>query len=158
MNNLEIERKFLVDVTSWNALEKKQGDLYLQGYLGIDEDKAIRVRLAKGKGYLTIKGRSDTCAHPEYEYEIPFSDAQELIIAYCANSVEKVRYRIPVGKHVWEVDVFRGKNEGLIVAEIELNDPEEPFERPSWVGEEVTSNSRYYNASLSQNPLSTWQK
>ncbi len=118
MNNLEIERKFLVDEKLWNALEKKQGDLYLQGYLSIDEDKAIRVRLAKGRGYLTIKGRSDTCAHPEYEYEIPFSDAQELIISYCANSVEKVRYRIPVGKQFGKGMYSRGKMKGLLLPEL----------------------------------------
>lgn len=158
MHNLEIERKFLVNNEKWVVLEKPQGNLYIQGYLCIDEEKVVRVRSASGHGFLTIKGRSDTFSHPEYEYKIPLSDAEELISAYTKNTVIKRRYRIPAGNHTWEVDIFEGENEGLMVAEIELNDSGEMFEKPEWVGEEVTSDKKYYNAYLSLHPYSVWQK
>jgi adenylate cyclase len=158
MQNLEIERKFLVDANRWALIEKPVGETYIQGYLSIDEDKVVRVRIAGGRGFLTIKGRSDTLAHPEYEYGIPFSDATALISAYTKNTVIKRRYRIPAGNHIWEVDIFEGENQGLMVAEIELSDPGEMFEKPDWIGEEVTSDERYYNACLSWHPYSVWKK
>jgi CYTH domain-containing protein len=158
MNNLEIERKFLVDRGKWAGIEKPEGMNYQQGYLCIDEDKVIRVRVAGGNGFLTIKGSSDTFSHPEYEYEIPLSDAKKLISAYTGRVIKKRRFRIPSGNHTWEVDVFEGENEGLIVAEIELNSPEETFDLPAWIGKEVTSDKRYYNAWLSLHPFSDWPK
>lgn len=156
MRNLEIERKYLVDKKQWTNLEKPPGDLYVQGYLSIDDAKVIRVRVAKGCGFLTIKGRSETFSHPEYEYEIPLPDAQDLIKAYTDTIIQKRRHRVSVGDHLWEVDVFERENEGLIIAEIELNDPCESFELPTWLGEEVTSDKRYYNAYLALNPFSKW--
>jgi adenylate cyclase len=158
MKHLEIERKFLVDKEQWSLTSKPGGIVYVQGYLSIDKDKIVRVRVAGEKGFLTIKGVSDTFSHPEFEYTIPPGDARELIQMYAVTRIEKVRTRIPVGNHVWEVDEFLGENEGLLMAEIELESPEESFYRPAWLGEEVTGDGRYYNAYLSLNPFCTWQE
>jgi adenylate cyclase len=158
MKNMEIERKFLVNKEKWCSIEKSCGISYIQGYLTIDEEKVIRVRIAGDKGFLTIKGKTETFSHPEYEYSIPADDARELIQQYTSSRVEKVRTRIPVGNHVWEVDEFLGENEGLLMAEIELETPEEVFEMPEWAGEEVTGDNLYYNAYLSLNPFQTWQE
>jgi adenylate cyclase len=157
VKNLEIERKFLVDKAKWLMTSKPEGTNIMQGYLSIDVDKVVRVRIAGGKGFLTIKGKSETFSHPEYEYEIPPDDARELIQKYTATRVEKVRTRIPSGNHVWEVDEFHGENEGLLLAEIELASPEDDFERPEWLGEEVTGDKRYYNSWLSINPFGMWK-
>lgn len=156
MNNFEIERKFLVNKNQWLSLHKPLGLLYIQGYLSIDMEKVVRVRVASNKGFLTIKGNSNTCSHPEYEYEIPVADALVLLEKYTKRKVVKHRYRIPHGNHIWEVDVFEEENAGLIIAEIELNDAEEIFELPEWVGEEVTTDQRYYNANLSVLPYTKW--
>jgi adenylate cyclase len=156
MKNIEIERKFLVDQKKWSELVKPAGTSYIQGYLSIDDDKIVRVRVAGDKGYITIKGKSETFSHPEFEYAIPMDEALELIRLYTTTRVEKVRTRIPAGKHTWEVDEFHGENEGLLMAEIELNSPVEVFDMPDWVGEEVTGDSRYYNAYLSMHPFGTW--
>jgi adenylate cyclase len=158
MHHLEIERKFLVDNEKWTSLQKPAGDHYLQGYLSIDHEKVIRVRTAGYRGFITIKGASETFSHPEYEYEIPLADATELIQSYTRNTINKTRYRIPAGNHIWEVDVFEGDNEGLIIAEIELTALDEFFEIPGWAGDEVTSDKRYYNAYLSLHPFSAWTK
>jgi adenylate cyclase len=158
MKNMEIERKFLVHKDNWLRLSKPAGILYIQGYLGIDDDKIIRVRVAGEQGFLTIKGRSETISHPEYEYSIPADDARELMRQYTKNQVEKVRTRIPAGNHVWEVDEFHGDNEGLLMAEIELESPDDVFEKPAWLGEEVTGDKRYYNACLSIHPYGRWKK
>jgi CYTH domain-containing protein len=157
MKNTEIERKFMVDKKNWSALPKPPGVHYLQGYLSIDEDKVVRVRVAGDKGFLTIKGKSETFSHPEFEYAIPQDDAIELIQQFTTTQIEKVRTRIPTGNHIWEVDEFLGKNEGLLLAEIELENMEEAFEKPSWLGEEVTGDKRYYNAWLSLHPFRTWE-
>jgi CYTH domain-containing protein len=138
-------------------LDKPAGVRYLQGYLSIDENKVVRVRVAGDQGFLTIKGASDTFSHPEFEYEIPVAEAGELIQKYTKTRVEKVRTRIPAGNHVWEVDEFHGENEGLLMAEIELATPDDVFEKPHWLGEEVTGDRRYYNAWLSQHPFLTWK-
>jgi len=158
MKNLEIERKFLVDRKKWSLLAKPPGTEYLQGYLSIDEEKVVRVRVAGDKGFLTIKGKSETFSHPEFEYEIPVDDATELITQYTVSRVEKTRTRIPAGKHVWEVDEFHGENEGLLMAEIELESPDDQFNMPEWLGKEVTSDHRYHNSFLSINPYRTWQE
>jgi CYTH domain-containing protein len=157
MNNLEIERKFLVDKEKWSLIPKDNGTLYIQGYLSIDNDKVVRVRVAGEKGFITIKGKSTTFSHPEFEYPIPVGDAHELIRQYTSSQVEKIRTRVPAGNHVWEVDEFLGENEGLLMAEIELNSLDEVFEMPSWAGKEVTGDQRYYNSWLSLHPFRTWQ-
>jgi len=158
MNHLEIERKFLVDRDQWSLLVKPAGTRYLQGYLSIDDDKVVRVRAAGEKGFLTIKGKSDTFSHSEFEYEIPATEAAELIRQFATSRVEKVRIKIPKGKYVWEVDEFHGDNEGLLMAEIELENPEDVFEKPTWLGQEVTGDKRYYNAYLSLHPFRTWHE
>ncbi|MFZ4522305.1 MAG: CYTH domain-containing protein [Bacteroidales bacterium] len=157
MNNVETERKFLVDKIKWSLLPKPAGTIYIQGYLSIDSEKVVRVRVAGDKGFLTIKGRSDTISRPEYEYGIPATDAAELLQEFTKTLVEKVRTKITAGNHVWEVDEFHGENEGLLMAEIELESPEDAFELPDWLGEEVTGDRRYYNSYLSQNPFTTWK-
>jgi adenylate cyclase len=157
MKKFEIERKFLVDKKKWSLLPKPDGIRYIQGYLSIDDDKVVRARVAGDKGYLTIKGKSETFSHPEYEYEIPVEDAIALIENYTATRIEKVRTRIPAGNHMWEVDEFLGDNQGLLMAEIELETPDEHFEKPAWLGMEVTADQRYYNAYLSLNPFLTWK-
>lgn len=156
MQNLEIERKYLIDENRWSSLPKPTGSLYIQGYLSIDKEKIIRVRVAENKGFLTIKGHSDNYSHPEYEYEIPFTDALVLLEKYTKSKVVKHRYKIPHGNHTWEVDVFEGDNSGLIIAEIELKDAEETFDLPEWLGVEVTADQRYYNANLSVLPYTKW--
>jgi adenylate cyclase len=158
VKNMEIERKFLVDKEKWLSTVKPDGTSYLQGYLSIDQDKVVRVRAAGDKGFLTIKGKSETFSHPEFEYSIPLDDARELIQKYTATRVEKVRTRIPAGNHVWEVDEFQGENEGLFLAEIELESPEDVFDKPDWLGEEVTNDKRYFNAYLSRHPFKTWHE
>ncbi len=157
VKNMEIERKFLVDRAKWSLIAKPAGVTYVQGYLSIDDDKVVRVRTAGNRGFLTIKGKSDTFSHPEYEYEIPPDEALELIRQYTSSVVEKVRTRIPAGKYTWEVDEFHGANEGLLMVEIELDNPQAHFEKPAWLGEEVTGDKRYYNAYLSLNPFGTWK-
>lgn len=157
MHHLEIERKFLVRRDEWTKLARPAGITYIQGYLSIDDEKVVRVRVAGEKGFITIKGKSSTISHPEFEYEIPVADAKELLAKYTPNRIEKVRTRIPAGKHVWEVDEFHGENEGLLMAEIELESPEELFEKPTWLGEEVTDDKRYYNSWLSCHPFGTWR-
>jgi adenylate cyclase len=156
MKNLEIERKFLVDREQWSLVKKTKGIIYIQGYLSIDNDKVVRVRVAGEKGFLTIKGKSDTISRPEFEYEIPSGEAMEIIQKFTASRIEKVRTRIPSGIHVWEIDEFHGENEGLLIAEIELESQDAYFEKPIWLGEEVTGDKRYYNAYLSVHPFCEW--
>lgn len=158
MKNFEIERKYLVDHEKWLLTAKPAGISYLQGYLSIDEDKIIRVRVAGDKGFLTIKGKPATISHPEFEYPIPAEEARDILRLFTNRLVEKVRIRIQAGELVWEVDEFHGANEGLIMAEIELDSEDGLFEKPAWVGEEVTADERYYNAYLSQNPYKNWKK
>jgi CYTH domain-containing protein len=158
MKQLETERKFLVIRELWTTIEKPEAVPYIQGYLCIDEDKVIRARVAGSRGFLTIKGKSDTLSHPEFEYEIPSEEAFELIREYAAGRIEKTRTKIHFGKHLWEVDEFLGDNEGLLMAEIELDAPGEVFDMPGWAGEEVTGDRRYYNSYLSRVPYQLWEK
>jgi len=152
----EIERKFLVNIPLWEALEKPAGQIYCQGYIYSDADKTIRVRTNGAHAYLTIKGKTTGATRSEYEYAIPLQDAENLLDEFCQNLIRKTRYVIPFGKHTWEVDVFDGENKGLIVAEIELTDENEFFDLPPWVTEEVTADARYYNAHLVAHPFSAW--
>lgn len=154
--NIETERKFLMKPGLWD-LAKKEGAVYRQGYLLRSKTQTIRVRLVEGdKGYITIKGESRGATRQEYEYPIPANDAQELLNRFCAAIVSKKRYKIKVNDKLWEVDEFMGDNEGLLIAEIELEDEAEKFVLPEWVGEEVTEDARYYNSELSVNPYKNW--
>lgn len=153
---LEIERKFLVKKEIWQKAAKPSPDFYRQGYLYSDELKTIRVRITNTNAWLTIKGKTTGASRAEFEYEIPSPDAREILDNMTACSIEKYRYKLNVDGKLWEVDEFKGENEGLIVAEIELQSESESFILPDWAGEEVTHDSRYYNAALSKLPFSKW--
>ncbi|MFZ9004439.1 MAG: CYTH domain-containing protein [Robiginitalea sp.] len=155
---IEIERKFLVKGTGYRQ-EASSRIRILQGFFCTDPDRTIRVRCIGNHGFLTIKGRTfdQGTSRPEWEYEIPLVEAEELLALCIPDPVEKVRYQVLCGGHTFEVDEFSGANQGLVLAEVELQDKEEDFPRPSWLGREVTGDPRYYNSQLSQNPYSTWK-
>ena len=150
----EIERKFLVREGPWR---EAGSETYRQGYLSTVKERTVRVRTINDKGYLTVKGISVGASRQEFEYEIPFEDAEELLDSLCKKPlIEKNRYKLDHGGLTWEIDVFFVDNEGLIVAEVELQSEDQVFERPDWVADEVTSDPRYYNANLINNPYSKW--
>lgn len=153
---IEIERKFLVKQKLWQDLEKPQGELFRQGYLLTDPTKTIRVRQTTHKGFITIKGISVGATRTEYEYEIPVNEAEELLNQFAVSELSKIRYKIIFENKLWEVDEFLGDNEGLIVAEIELLSEDERFSIPHWIDIEVTSENKYYNSNLTQNPFKNW--
>jgi CYTH domain-containing protein len=153
----EIERKFLLAGDGWRGLAV--GVEYRQGYLCAAKERSVRVRIAGDRGYLTVKGATVGASRSEYEYEIPLTDARAMLEDLCPQpQIEKKRYAIAHQGFVWEVDEFFGLNQGLIVAEIELEDENQPFTRPDWIGEEVTGDARYYNAALCAHPYSSWQQ
>ena len=154
---IEIERKFLMNPEKWEQVEKPVGEFYRQGYLLTDPTKTIRVRQTSEQGFLTIKGISVGATRKEYEYEIPLEEAKELLDQFSVAELSKIRYKISIGNHVWEVDEFSGKNAGLIVAEIELTSEDEDFEIPDWIGREVTGAEKYYNSNLVTEPYETWK-
>ena len=151
---IEIERKYLVKRDSWKN-HTEDGLSCKQGYLYADVEKTIRVRIMGEKAYLTVKGKSAGISRSEFEYEIPVSDASDLM-NLCDNIIEKTRYLIQHKGMIWELDIFEGSNNGLMIAEIELESEDQHFEFPNWVGKEVSDDSRYYNACLARNPFSTW--
>lgn len=155
----EIERKFLVvsDHFKTQAFTKNH---IVQGYLNSHPERTVRIRIKGESGFLTIKGKgNDTgTTRLEWETELSLSDAKPLLALCEKGVIDKIRYEIIVGKHTYEVDVFAGENDGLVVAEIELTDEHEHFEKPDWLGEEVTNDERYYNAYLSKNPFVEWKK
>jgi adenylate cyclase len=151
---VEIERKFLVKKALWQALDKPAGKYYRQGYLMNSPERVVRVRIAGDQGYLTIKGAAEGISRLEYEYEIPKSDAEEMLDRFQPEGTEKIRYCIPEASGlVWEVDEFLGANKGLIVAEIELISEDQPFSHPNWLDEEVTHDQRYANSNLALQPI-----
>lgn len=151
----EIERKFLVTGDAWRELAT--GTFYRQGYLSTVKERTVRVRTINDKGFLTIKGISVGATRAEYEYEIPVADANAMLNELCERPlVEKSRYKIKHEGHVWELDEFKGENQGLILAEIELSNEKESFTKPEWIGEEVTGDPRYFNSNLIKNPFTTW--
>jgi adenylate cyclase len=151
----EIERKFLVKGNSWRA--QAHGKRYRQGYLSTVKERTVRVRVAGEQGFITVKGITIGDTRPEYEYEIPLADANEMIDKLCERPfVEKTRYRIPQGEVVFEVDEFEGVNRGLIVAEVELKSEDQKFDKPAWLGDEVSNDPRYFNANLVAKPFTTW--
>lgn len=156
---IEIERKFLVKSSDFKEQAFAQNQI-AQGYLSSLAERTVRVRIKGKKGFLTIKGigHNGGMSRFEWENEIPLDEAQELLKLCEKGKIEKTRFEIKVGKHVFEVDEFYGENEGLIMAEIELESETESFEKPDWLGEEVTNDERYYNAYLSKKPFKTWEK
>lgn len=152
----EIERKFLVNVKKWKEIEKPEPLHFRQGYFTTTPGKSIRVRNSGKKSYLTIKGETLNLIRDEFEYEIPTDDALELLDKFCDSELEKYRYIIFYNGKKWEVDVFLKDNKGLIIAEIELEYPDEIFHLPEWVDKEVTGIEKYYNAELVYKPFNTW--
>ena len=152
---LEIERKFIVRGEAWRALGA--GVPMRQGYLSIDPERVVRVRVEGDQATLTIKGRSVGAVRGEWEYAIPKSDAEVMLTQLSLRPlIEKTRYRIPYQGMIWEVDEFVGDNVGLLVAEIELTAEDQVFAKPEWVGDEVTHDTRYFNANLLRHPYSAW--
>ena len=153
--SVEIERKFLV-----NEKWKPEGrSIHVkQGYLPGTGPMLVRVRQEDKRAFPTLKGRTEGITRSEYEYEIPMQDAGELLERCEKPIIEKTRYLVPAGPHTWEVDVFAGANDGLVVAEIELSREDEPFDRPAWLGREVSDDTRYYNSNLAAHPYCDWEK
>ena len=145
---MEIERKFLVDKEKWELVNKPAPKRIVQAYLVRTPEKTIRVRVKDEKGFLTIKGPTVGISRSEFEYEIPLNEANELIEQFADKVIEKYRYEITVGYHLWEVDEFHGKLEGLLLAEIELTSEDEAFEKPDWVAEDVSLDQQYFNSNL----------
>ena len=153
---VEIERKFRVPGQQWRSSVRRSRSI-AQGYLSTEADRTVRVRVDDDRGVLTIKGRAKGLVRREFEYEIPPGDAQQMLDEFCqGRRVEKIRHEVVVGDHLWVVDEFRGANRGLVVAEVELSRPDEAFHKPRWAGEEVTEDSRYYNARLAEYPYRKW--
>ena len=154
----EIERKFLVLPEKWRVVRSQAvANRISQGFLSSVKERVVRVRVVGGGGKLTIKGKTKGVSRTEFEYEIPLEEAQQLLSEMCERPIiEKIRYQIEHDGLVWEVDEFEGENQGLMVAEVELEDESQSFSRPVWIGQEVSDDSRYYNANLIKNPFSQW--
>ncbi|MCJ8289502.1 MAG: CYTH domain-containing protein [Crocinitomicaceae bacterium] len=144
----EIEYKFLVDHKIWSELEKPAPELIVQGYISKSVESTVRVRIKGDKGFLTIKGKTEGIRRPEFEYEIPVQDAESMIDLFTDKHIRKHRYEVIVAGKTWEVDEFHGPLEGLILAELEVESEEEEFEKPTWVTDDVSMDSNYFNAFL----------
>lgn len=155
---IEIERKFLVVSDDFKSEAFKKTRL-VQGYLNSHKERAVRVRLKGDLGFLTVKGPSSKngLSRFEWEKEISVNEAKELLNLCESGIIDKIRYEVKLKNHIFEIDEFFGDNEGLVVAEVELKDENETFEKPKWLGEEVTGNPKYYNSQLSQKPFKTWK-
>ena len=149
----EIERKFMVKKGVWRD---QKATKYCQGYLNTEKARTVRVRTIEDRGYLTIKGISIGASRLEFEYEIPRQDADALLDICEKPLIEKNRYKVEHGAFVWEVDEFFGENRGLVVAEVELENEDQYFPKPDWIGEEVTGDPRYFNSNLVKNPYTKW--
>ncbi len=156
---IEIERKFLVKSDAYKE-EATSIKRIVQGFLNTHPKRTVRVRIKGNNGFLTIKGISNEAGTSrfEWEHEIEVSEAEALLKICEETVIEKTRYEIPIGAHMFEVDEFQGENEGLVIAEIELENENDPFERPIWLGEEVTGQLKYYNSLLSKKPYTSWKK
>lgn len=154
--NIEIERKFLLKNSLWK--EGVNGVRYKQAYLNEKGDNTVRVRIEGDKAKLTIKSKANNISRMEFEYDIPMEDAEKLFLIAKTSAVEKNRYKIMYEGNCWEVDEFLGDNEGLVVAEIELESETQIFAKPAWIGEEVSGDSRYTNANLARNPYKNWKR
>ena len=155
---LEIERKFLVNSEDFKSQASHKNQI-AQGYLNSNPERTVRVRVKGESGFLTIKGKGNETGMTRFEWETEISLAEaKNLIQLCENGViDKIRYEVEIGNHTYEVDEFFGDNEGLVVAEIELKSEDEDFEKPNWLGQEVTNDERYYNAYLSNNPFKNWK-
>jgi adenylate cyclase len=153
---IEIERKFLISSDEWRH-DADDGIQITQGYMGSNEKSSVRIRINGDTANINIKSKKIGRQRSEYEYTIPLDDANEMLTALCDRPyIDKTRYHVNHQGHVWEVDVFAGENEGLVVAELELTTVDETFSLPRWIGEEVTEDPRYYNICLVTNPYKSW--
>lgn len=156
---IEIERKFLVTSLDYKKVATSRKRI-VQGFLNTHPERTVRVRIKKDSGYLTIKGKSNEAGTSRYEYEqeIALTDAEKLLELCEEGVIEKIRYEVPFENHLFEVDEFYAENEGLILAEVELQYEDEEFKKPVWLGVEVTGDVKYYNSQLSKNPYLKWRK
>lgn len=152
----EIERKYLLAADTWRS--GATGVRISQGYLQADPERTVRVRIYGDEAYLTVKSPVRGCTRQEFEYPVPLDDARQMLALCRRPLIDKTRYRIEHAGMVWEVDEFHAENAGLILAEIELESEAQPFGRPTWLGIEVTGDTRYYNSSLMRQPYSRWDK
>jgi len=161
LKHLEIERKYLIDTELWGHAVKPEPRVLVQGYLCKDDHKVVRVRIVRTtageRGYMTIKGKMQNLGRPEFEYEIPPEEAKDLLALTLYPPIEKTRYKYLYKGKIWDVDIFHGSNEGLYLAEIELDDPNDAIDFPEWIRKEVSNDPRYYNAYLSEHPYTTWK-
>lgn len=155
MSQIEIERRFLLKNEDWKALAKPPC-LMSQGYLSVEKERIIRVRIMGNQAWLTLKGYISDVSRSEFEYEIPLADAQKMMDTMCPFRLEKYRYEVDYQGFVFEIDEYFGENAPLIVAELELPSEDAPFPRPDWLGEEITTDGRFTNAYLSKHPYSEW--
>lgn len=155
---IEIERKFLLQNEQWRRQSTSKTHL-VQGYLCVNPEATVRIRIAAESAFLTLKGQRSNYSATEFEYPVPLEDAHQILKQMCLHSaVEKWRHIVKHQGHVWEIDEFLGANAGLYVAEIELESATAEFSRPEWLGEEVSHDPRYTNASLAQYPYSAWER
>jgi adenylate cyclase len=153
----EIERKFLVTNDSWReAVDARKATDIDQGYLCADDRRSVRIRIRGEDATLTVKGETRGITRLEFTYDVPVADARELLQLCGSRRISKRRHILDTGGHVWEIDEFFDRNEGLVVAEIELGDENEAFDRPAWLGEDVSAKARYFNANLAQSPYCDW--
>ncbi|MEN8816052.1 MAG: CYTH domain-containing protein [Nonlabens sp.] len=152
----EIERKFLLKTTDF--LKDEAGKRITQGYVSTDPERTVRVRVKGDQGFLTIKGKSNDSGLSRYEWEkeITTQEAEELLQLCLPGVIDKTRYEVKIGQHIWEIDIFHRENNGLTLAEIELQSEEEVFSLPDWIGKEVTGDKRYYNSYISEKPFCKW--
>ena len=153
---IEIERKFLLANDDWRNAVVRSSRIR-QGYMGKMDKASVRIRIQGDKANINIKSATLDIRRMEYEYEIPLNEAEEMLDQLCNQpQIDKTRFIVERGKHVWEIDEFYGDNEGLLVAEVELDDEAEEIIKPGWIGEEVTADPRYYNVSLINHPFNKW--
>lgn len=150
---VEIERKFLISGQGWQQGKRQE---IAQGYISQQNDRVVRVRQKGDKAFLTIKADQGGISRLEFEYEIPVADCATMLNSLCGDPISKTRYTFDFAGMTWEVDQFHGVNDGLILAEIELNHPDQAFEKPDWLGPEVSTDPRFFNAYIADNPFSTW--
>lgn len=154
---IEIERKFLIKSDAYKN-EANSKERIVQGFLNTHKERTVRVRISGDFGYLTVKGKSNETGTSRFEWEkeITLEDAEALLLLCEEGIIEKTRYKVPKGGHIFEIDEFYGTNEGLVIAEVELSDEDENYIEPDWLGEEVTGDIKYYNSQLSKNPFEKW--
>lgn len=153
---IETERKFLVNRSLWETIDRGESSLIRQAYLSTETDKVVRVRVMDNIGWLCIKGKREGISRLEFEYSIPVEDAEQMITHFAKSELSKLRYKVKAGELTWEVDEFLGDNNGLLIAEIELDSENQSYDKPSWLGNEVTFDDRYSNSSLAVKPFKDW--